>query len=86
MMPSSLTLLILLPLLGFVSTTRDPLVGGALLLSYTMGYVFPLLLAASGTGALKRVLAVREYSGWITPASGCLLLTGGTYGMLSRLF
>eukprot|EP00793_Prasinoderma_coloniale_P003371 PRCOL_00006006-RA len=77
---------VLATLLGFVSTTRDPLVGGALLLSYTMGYVFPVLLAASGTGALKRVLAVREYSGWITPASGCLLLTGGTYGMLSRLF
>ena len=59
--------------------------GGALLLAYTLGYVTPLLLAASGAGALKRVLSMREWSGWVTPLSGCMLLTGGTYGLLSRL-
>lgn len=76
---------VLATLLGFVSTTRDPVLGGALLLAYTLGYVTPLLLAASGAGALKRVLSMREWSGWVTPLSGCMLLTGGTYGLLSRL-
>ncbi|PNG65303.1 Cytochrome c-type biogenesis ccda-like chloroplastic protein 2, partial [Tetrabaena socialis] len=64
---------------------RDPLEGGALLLAYTCGYVTPLLLAASFTGVVKELLALRRYSAWVTPASGVLLVTGGTYTLLSRL-
>jgi len=48
--------------------------------------VAPLLGAALFTGALQRILAMRQWSAWITPASGVLLLTGGTYGLLSRVF
>jgi len=76
---------VLATLLGWVGTTRDPLQGGALLLAYTAGYVAPLLAAASATGAMKRILALRQYSGWVTPASGALLVSGGTYTLLSRL-
>jgi cytochrome c-type biogenesis protein len=49
------------------------------------GYVTPLLVAASATGALTRVLALRQYSAWVTPASGVLLVTGGVYSVLSRV-
>ncbi len=49
------------------------------------GYVAPLLAAASATGALTRVLALRQYSAWVTPASGALLVTGGVYSVLSRV-
>ncbi|KAI7839361.1 hypothetical protein COHA_006886 [Chlorella ohadii] len=77
---------ILATLLAYVSTTRDPVTGGALLFAYTLGYVAPLLGAALFTGALQRILAMRQWSAWITPASGVLLLTGGTYGLLSRVF
>ncbi len=59
--------------------------GGALLFAYTLGYVAPLLAAALFTGALQRILSVRQWSRWITPASGVLLLAGGTYGLLTRL-
>ena len=59
--------------------------GGALLFAYTLGYVGPLLAAALFTGALQRILSVRQWSAWVTPASGVLLLAGGTYGLLSRL-
>lgn len=32
---------------------QDPIIGGSLLLTYTTGYVTPLLLAASFAGALQ---------------------------------
>lgn len=32
---------------------QDPIIGGSLLLTYTTGYVAPLLLAASFAGALQ---------------------------------
>ena len=62
-----------------------PFAGGALLFAYTLGYVSPLLAAALFTGALQRLLAMRQWSAVITPASGVLLLAGGTYGLLTRL-
>ena len=40
---------ILATLLAYTSTQDEPIVGGSLLLVYSMGYVTPLLLAASAT-------------------------------------
>ncbi len=76
---------VLATLLAYVSTTKDPLTGSALLFAYALGYVAPLLAAALFTGALKNIMEVRKWSGWVTPASGVLLLSGGTYGLLSRV-
>ena len=76
---------ILATLLAYVSTTKDPLTGAALLFAYALGYVAPLLAAALLTGSLQKIMEMRKWSGWITPASGVMLLAGGTYGMLSRL-
>lgn len=59
--------------------------GGGLLLAYTLGYVAPLLVAALFSGALTQLLAARRWSAWVTPASGVLLVAGGTYALLSRL-
>ncbi|GAB4849552.1 Cytochrome c-type bioproteinsis ccda-like chloroplastic protein 2, variant 2 [Ancistrocladus abbreviatus] len=69
---------VLATLLGYVATTKDPFVGGSLLLTYTTGYVAPLLLAASFAGALQSLLSFRKFSAWINPVSGALLL-GGAY-------
>ncbi|KAK1583489.1 hypothetical protein Q3G72_024211 [Acer saccharum] len=44
---------VLATLLGYVATSKDPVIGGSLLLTYTTGYVAPLLLAASFAGALQ---------------------------------
>lgn len=45
----------------------------------------PLLAAATFTGAMKDIVGLRKYSAWITPASGAMLVAGGTYALLSRL-
>uniref|UniRef100_A0A0E0R406 Cytochrome C biogenesis protein transmembrane domain-containing protein n=1 Tax=Oryza rufipogon TaxID=4529 RepID=A0A0E0R406_ORYRU len=66
--------------------SEDPIVGGSLLLTYTTGYVAPLLIAASFAGALQSLLSFRRYSAWINPISGAFLLGGGVYTLLDRLF
>lgn len=76
---------ILASLLAFAATQDSPALGASLLFDYSLGYVAPILLAASATGAMKTILGLRQYSTWVTPASGALLLAGGTYTMLSRL-
>ncbi|CAL1352777.1 unnamed protein product [Linum trigynum] len=68
------------------SRTEDPVVGGSLLLTYTTGYVAPLLLAASFAGALQSLLSFRKFSAWINPTSRALLLGGGVNTFMDRLF
>ncbi|XP_039171457.1 cytochrome c-type biogenesis ccda-like chloroplastic protein isoform X2 [Eucalyptus grandis] len=77
---------VLATLLGYVAASRDPVIGGSLLLTYTTGYVTPLLLAASFAGALQSLLSFRKFSAWINPVSGALLLGGGIYTFLDRIF
>ncbi|KAK1407072.1 hypothetical protein QVD17_38683 [Tagetes erecta] len=77
---------VLATLLGYVAASKDPLIGGSLLLTYTTGYVAPLLLAASFAGALQSLLSFRKFSAWINPMSGALLLGGGIYTFLDKVF
>ncbi|XP_054813760.1 cytochrome c-type biogenesis ccda-like chloroplastic protein 2 isoform X1 [Prosopis cineraria] len=77
---------VLATILGYVAASKDPVIGGSLLLTYTTGYVSPLLLAASFAGALQSLLSFRKFSAWINPMSGALLLGGGLYTFLDRLF
>lgn len=77
---------VLATLLGYVAASKDPVIGGSLLLTYTTGYVTPLLLAASFAGALQSLLSFRKFSAWINPMSGALLLGGGVYTLLDRIF
>ena len=76
---------VLATLLAWISSTRDPLLGAALLLAYTLGYVAPLILAGTFTASIKKLLEVRRWSGWITPASGVLLVAFGVFSLWSRL-
>ncbi|CAA9406775.1 Cytochrome c-type biogenesis protein CcdA (DsbD analog) [uncultured Leptolyngbya sp.] len=77
---------VLATLLAWVASTGDPLVGGGLLLTYTVGYAAPLVLAGTFTAAIKQFLELRRWSSWITPASGALLVGFGVFSLLFRLF
>jgi len=76
---------VLATLLAWVATTQDLILGGALLLSYTVGYVAPLILAGTFTASIKKILELRRWSGWITPVSGALLVGFGVFSLLSRI-
>ncbi|KAB2615820.1 cytochrome c-type biogenesis ccda-like chloroplastic protein [Pyrus ussuriensis x Pyrus communis] len=76
---------VLATLLGYVATSK-PRYRRQLTLTYTSGYVAPLLLAASFAGALQSLLSFRKFSAWINPISGALLLGGRVYTFLDRLF
>ncbi|MBD1910764.1 MULTISPECIES: cytochrome c biogenesis protein CcdA [unclassified Leptolyngbya] len=76
---------VLATLLAWVSTTQNPVLGSSLLLAYTAGYVTPLILAGTFTASLKKLLELRRWSGWITPASGVLLVGFGVFSLLVRV-
>ncbi|MGF1570361.1 MAG: cytochrome c biogenesis protein CcdA [Nodosilinea sp.] len=76
---------VLATLLAWISATQNPVLGGALLLAYAIGYVLPLVLAGTFTTVIKRLLELRQWSSWVTPASGALLLGFGVFSLLSRL-
>lgn len=76
---------VLAALLAWVGTTQDWIVGAGLLLAYAIGYVLPVVVAGIFAATLKQLLALRQWSGWITPASGALLLVFGVYSLLTRL-
>ncbi len=76
---------VLATLLAWVVATQDLLLGAALLLAYTAGYVFPLVLAGTFTASIKKLLELRRWSGWINPVSGALLLGFGIFSLLTRL-
>jgi cytochrome c-type biogenesis protein len=75
---------VLATLLAWVSTTQDPVLGGGVLLSYTVGYTTPLVIAGTFTVMVQQFLALRQWSQWITPASGVILIVFGMFSLLSR--
>ena len=76
---------VLATLLAWVGEKGDPILGASLLLAYTVGYVAPLMLAGIFTASIKRILELRKWSGWITPASGILLVSFGIFSLVTRL-
>ncbi|MEL4897882.1 cytochrome c biogenesis protein CcdA [Crocosphaera sp. Alani8] len=76
---------VLATLLAWVATKQDLILGGVLLLAYTVGYVLPLILAGTFTATLKNLLELRRWSAWINPVSGISLIVFGMFSLLSRL-
>ena len=76
---------VLATLLAWVGEKGDPILGSSLLLAYTVGYVAPLVIAGIFTASIKRILAIRQWSGWITPVSGVMLVGFGVFSLVSRL-
>jgi cytochrome c-type biogenesis protein len=76
---------VLITLLTWVASKQDLVLGGVLLLAYTIGYVAPLVLAGTFTASIKKLLELRRWSSWLTPASGAVLLGFGILSLLIRL-
>jgi len=76
---------VLASLLGWVASTQDLILGAVLLISYTAGYVTPLILAGTFTASIKKLLELRRWSGWINPVSGALLVGFGVFSLISRI-
>jgi cytochrome c-type biogenesis protein len=76
---------VLASLLAWVATTQDLILGAGLLISYTLGYVAPLIVAGTFTATIKKLLEIRRWSSWINPVSGALLLGFGVFSLFSRL-
>jgi cytochrome c-type biogenesis protein len=72
-------------LLAWVANTKDLVLGAALLLFYTAGYVTPLILAGTFTASIKKIIEIRRFSGWINPVSGALLVGFGVFSLISRI-
>lgn len=87
---------VLTSILAFVANSSNPLLGGFLLLFYTLGYSTPLLVtAATGGQALVRLKELggkdetsvyAKVAPWITPFTAGILLWYGTNGLLTTLF
>jgi cytochrome c-type biogenesis protein len=75
---------VLATLLAWVAQSEDPGVGAVLLLCYALGSVTPLFMAGLFVAALKRLLSLRRWSGWITPTSGIILVLFGVVTLLNR--
>ena len=72
---------VLASILGFVATLGDPLLGGALLVCYTLGYTTPVAVASLLTSRATASLDGRAFA-WVQPMGGAFLVAFGTYNGL----
>jgi cytochrome c-type biogenesis protein len=75
---------VLITLLAYIANSRNFILGAVFLISYAIGYVFPLILAGTFTGTLKSFLNLRIITQWINPISGGVLLIFGIFSLASR--
>ena len=76
---------VLATLLAWVASTQDLILGGIFLLLYAAGYVAPLILAGTFTASIKKLLELRQWSSWINPVSGAMLVGFGVFSLLLRI-
>ncbi len=75
---------VLAVLLAWIAQSGRPLVGMALLTSFGIGQVLPLLLAGTFAAAVPKLLALRPIGRWVPPISGVILLSSGLLTLLAR--
>lgn len=75
---------VLITLLAYIANSKNFILGTFFLISYAIGYVFPLILAGTFTGTLKSLLNLRIITQWINPISGGVLLIFGIFSLASH--
>jgi cytochrome c-type biogenesis protein len=76
---------VLVTLLTWVSTTGSLAVGTVFLLAYALGSVSPLIVAGTFTGILQKMLALRQWSGWLVNISAVVLICFGMVKILGQI-
>ncbi len=75
---------VLAVLLGWIAQSGRPLVGMALLTSFGIGEVVPLLIAGTFAATVPKLLALRSVGRWVPPISGVILLSTGLLTLIAR--
>ena len=75
---------VLAVLLGWIAQSGRPLIGMALLTSFGIGQVVPLLIAGTFAAAVPKLLALRSMGRWVPPISGVVLLSTGLLTLIAR--
>ena len=75
---------VLAVLLGWIAQSGRPLVGMALLTSFGIGQVVPLLIAGTFAATVPKLLALRSVGRWVPPISGVVLLSTGLLTLIAR--
>ena len=65
---------VLASILAYVATLGDPLLGGLLLLAYTLGYTAPVLATSLLATSARDVSRTLEGSSWVGPVGGTFLV------------
>jgi cytochrome c-type biogenesis protein len=76
---------VLFTLLAWSASTGKLADGALLLFSYGFGSTLPLLLAGGFTGMVKNLLALRQWTQWLSWGSGVLLIGFGVFRVLPAL-
>lgn len=75
---------VLITLLAYTASSENIVLSTFFLISYGIGYVFPLILVGTFTGTLKSILNLRVVTQWINPISGGILIMFGVISLTSR--
>ncbi len=76
---------VLAVLLAWISQSGNPFLGILFLGCFGLGQVIPLFIAGTAAATIPSFLGLRQFSKWIPPLSGSILLTIGLLSLLSRI-
>ena len=77
---------ILIALVSYVAYEGSIVFGTIMLIAYAFGHSIILLLCGTFTGIIKQVGKMKQWSSYITKASGVLLIIIGVYLIIYGLF
>lgn len=70
---------LMLPVVAAAAATADPLLGGALMLTFGLARGVPVIAAGAAAGFVKSLGHTRSYIAWIERAGGALMLAAALY-------
>lgn len=76
---------VLASLIAVVATSSKPVLGAGFLLSYSIGYVTPVVIAGVLSGSIRDLFMSRQDTSWVNNIFASVLITFGTYKLLENM-